>query len=183
MTQRKGNWLQTASGRRYYPLDPRSEDVDIGDIAHALGMQCRFGGHVQRFYSVAEHCVHVASLVPLEHGMCGLLHDATEAYIVDVPRPVKVELTNYKQIENLSWLAICRRFGLSPNMPACVKHADEAMLLVEQRELMQTVATEMLGAVGEIDVSHVNIYGWSPEQAAAQFMKAFHYYRERVHGL
>lgn len=177
--ERIGNWLQTVSGVQYWPLDPQGAEVKIEDIAHSLGMQCRFGGHTRRFYSVAEHCIHVAGLVPLEHGLCGLLHDATEAYVVDVPRPVKLALTNYKEIETANWLVLAQKFNLPVEMPACVKHADEAMLIVEQRELMPAIATDMLGDLGGINPDTVRIRCWSPEVAAAQFLTCFRYYKER----
>jgi hypothetical protein len=58
MTQnRAGDWIQTFSGRRFYPADPRPDDMDIGDVAHALSMVCRFNGHVRFHYSVAQHAV------------------------------------------------------------------------------------------------------------------------------
>lgn len=76
--------MQTFSGALYWPMDPRPEDVNILDIAHSLSMQCRYTGHVSKFYSVAEHSVHVSNIVPKELAMCGLLHDATEAYLTAI---------------------------------------------------------------------------------------------------
>ena len=89
MAARKGDWIQTFTGRAFYVLDPRPEDVDIEDIAHALSMQCRFAGHCREFYSVAQHSVTASWLVPPEDALWGLLHDAAEAYVVDLPRPIK----------------------------------------------------------------------------------------------
>src|SRR4051812_6540197 len=87
--QQKGDWMQTISGKAFFPLDPRPADVDIQDIAHALAFQCRFGGHVKEFYSVAEHSVRVSLICAHEDAKWGLLHDATEAYLSDIVRPVK----------------------------------------------------------------------------------------------
>ena len=56
----RGSWAQTFTGRQFFPLDPDPQDIDIVDIAHSLAMQCRYNGHTDRFYSVAEHCVHVS---------------------------------------------------------------------------------------------------------------------------
>src|SRR5690606_5290032 len=82
---RLGDWMQTFTGRAVYPLDLRPDDIDIQDIAHALSMQCRYAGHTRQFYSVAEHSVHVARWCR-QYGPAaaleGLLHDATEAYLV-----------------------------------------------------------------------------------------------------
>jgi hypothetical protein len=116
--------MSLASGRIYYPLDPRPEDVFIEDIAHSLSMQCRYGGHSRVFYSVAEHSYHLSFLVPEEHALVALLHDATEAYVSDVPRPLKPYLSNYAEIEDRNWAAIAKAFDLPAQLPACVKEAD-----------------------------------------------------------
>ena len=128
--------MQTHSGRQYWPLDPKPDDVDIFDIAHALSNLCRFGGHVSSFYSVAQHSVYVSHNVPLEWRLVALLHDATEAYVVDVPRPLKKFLTNYKEIELLNWFAIAERFYLPLEMPECIHDADNFVLRAEARILM-----------------------------------------------
>jgi hypothetical protein len=136
---RKGDWILTFSGVEFWPIDPRPEDVCIEDIAHALSMQCRYAGHVSQFYSVAEHCVRVAELVPSQDRMWALLHDAAEAYLVDLPRPIKrhSELgTHYRTVENALMRVICERFGLSLDEPAWVTRADQAMLCVEAKALL-----------------------------------------------
>ena len=84
--KRKGDWMQTHSGIQFWPLDPRPEDILIEDIAHALSNQCRFAGHCCFHYSVAQHSVLVSENVPAQDAMWGLLHDAGEAYLVDLPR-------------------------------------------------------------------------------------------------
>ena len=85
----KPGWVQTVTGKAFYPLKPDPSLISIEDIAWALSMQCRFAGHVLHFYSVAEHCVYISNSVPMEDALWGLLHDATEAYLTDVPRPLK----------------------------------------------------------------------------------------------
>lgn len=136
-TDRVGNWMQTYTGRAFWPLDPRPEEVDIEDIAHALSMQGRFAGHADHWYSVAEHSVYVSRFVPPEHALQALLHDASEAYVVDVPRPVKPALTNYREIEDRVWGAIARRFQLPFELHPSIKLADNAVLLAEQRDLLK----------------------------------------------
>src|SRR5258708_302056 len=86
---RRGNWMQTYTGRAYWPADPRAEDVCIEDIAHALSLLCRYTGHCKRFYSVAEHSILISQVVPPEYAFFGLMHDAQEAYINDLARPIK----------------------------------------------------------------------------------------------
>lgn len=139
----RGAWIQTFTGRAFYPLDPRPEDINLLDIAHALSMQCRFTGHLRRFYSVAEHCCRVSVMVKrlggtTEEALWGLLHDASEAYLVDVARPVKHTplMQGYRDAEAGVTKAICQRFGLPPEEPSAVKTADKVMLAIEARDLL-----------------------------------------------
>jgi hypothetical protein len=98
---RVGDWIQTYSGRQFWPLDPRVEDVHLEDIAHALSNVCRYTGHVREFYSVAEHSVHVSWSCEPEDALWGLLHDASEAYLADMARPVKQNMPVYVAAERL----------------------------------------------------------------------------------
>jgi hypothetical protein len=145
---RKGDWIQTFSGVEFYPFDPLPSEILIEDIAHALSMQCRYAGHVRRFYSVAEHCVRVAELLPIEDRLWGLLHDASEAYLVDLPRPIKrhSEIGRlYREAEAVLMESICDRFNLAPVEPDSVGVADKAMLLPRgsRTAAQQHVACEM----------------------------------------
>lgn len=127
-------WIQTSTGRRFYPGDPRAADVDIVDIAHALSQICRFNGHSRLFYSVAEHCVNVCEEVQdPKLKLHALLHDAHEAYIGDVTSPVKrlPEMRQYKLLEQRLWAVIAERFGLSLTWPPEVKRADLQLLADE----------------------------------------------------
>lgn len=139
--ERRGDWIQTFTGIEFYPLDPKPEEILIEDIAHALSMQCRYAGHVREFYSVAEHSVRVAEIVPPKYRLWGLLHDASEAYLIDLPRPVKrySDIGRlYREAEDSLMIAICERFGLTweDPMPAPVERADKAMLWVESQALL-----------------------------------------------
>lgn len=139
---RHGNFMQTYSGRKFWPLDPRAEDVCIQDIAHSLAMQCRYAGHCIRFYSVAEHSVLIARWL-LDEGcgsdvaLCGLLHDATEAYLVDLPRPVKSDMPRYKAAEARVWCAIADAFHIPEYVPAIVHEADNRILADEVAQNMR----------------------------------------------
>lgn len=135
---RIGDWLQTWRGVQFYPLDPRPEDILIEDIAHALARQCRFSGHTRVTYSVAEHSVRVSQIVPAEDALWGLLHDASEAYLVDLPRPLKrlPEFARYRLAEADLMVVICDRFGLRHIEPESVREADAVLLATEARDLM-----------------------------------------------
>lgn len=136
MKDRKGNWMQTYSGGQFWPLDPHPEDINIADIAHALARLCRFAGHCTSFYSVAQHSVLVSYITGPENALWGLLHDASEAYVVDVPRPLKLLLPNYTAIEDGVQRAIAEAFGLPWPLPAEVKRADNQILADEAAQLM-----------------------------------------------
>lgn len=131
-------WIRTYRGGVFHILDPKPDEIDIVDIAHALSMTCRFTGHVRNFYSVAEHCLRVSELVPEHHRLWALLHDASEAFIADVSSPAKqlAEFKPYRTLEAKIERAIFERFGLFGGRPASVKEADVVMLSTEARDLM-----------------------------------------------
>lgn len=163
----RGDWMQLYSGARFYPMDPQPGEVSYIDIAHALGLLCRYGGHVDRFYSVAEHCVLMSEAVAPEHALAALLHDATEAYVVDVPRPLKRYLPDYKEIEQRVWFAIARRFSLELELPAEVKLADTRILLTERDTLMKN--TRYSWAQEDMEPLPVKVTGWGPRHAERNY--------------
>jgi hypothetical protein len=168
--RRHGDWIQTYTGRQFWPMDPRADEIYIEDVAHALSMACRYAGHCRRFYSVAEHCVLMARQVAPEHRLWALLHDASEAYLTDVPRPVKPFLPGYREAEDRLMGAICERFGLTPGMPAEVKRVDSAILNDERAQNMchsrfdWSIDPTPLG---------VTLQFWEPAEAERQFLAAF----------
>jgi uncharacterized protein len=134
--RRIGDWMQTFTGRKFWPLDPRAEEVCIEDIAHALAMKCRYTGHCREFYSVAQHSVLVSYMVPTQDALWGLLHDAGEAYLPDVARPIKRDLKGFDEIEARVMAAVCARFGMELEQPQSVSLADYVILGQEKRDLM-----------------------------------------------
>ena len=131
--------MQTASGRQFWPLDPRPEEIVIEDIAHALALQCRFAGHCREPYSVAQHSVLVSRACDPRDALWGLLHDASEAYLQDMIRPLKRSpgfADRYLEAEVRLQAVICDRFGLPCEEPASVHRADVAVLLAEARDLL-----------------------------------------------
>lgn len=113
---RVGDWMCTFHGHKVYPLDPRPEEVCMIDIAHSLSMQCRYSGMTSKFYSVAEHCLLMA-LTARQVGytpqiqLAMLVHDAAEAYLSDVIRPIKHSMPEYKAHETAMYAAIHERFA------------------------------------------------------------------------
>lgn len=105
--------IRTFTGIYMNVFEPTPEMICIEDIAHSLSMQCRFGGHLPEFYSVAEHSWHCSLMVANEHKLAALLHDASEAYLLDIPRPIKHRLNNYKKIEDNLMNIIAKNLGLN----------------------------------------------------------------------
>lgn len=168
------NWMQTASGRRFYIFRPTADMVHVEDIAAQCGNLCRFTGAVRKFYSVAQHCVLVSHLVPAEHALWGLFHDASEAYVNDINRPTKRGLPQYREMEQRILVAICDRFGLPREEPPCVKDADRMMLAIEARDLMPNPTLWSL-AYGEIQpIQGIKIDPLPPEEAARAFLNRYY---------
>lgn len=164
-------WILTQSGMRFWPLDPRADEVHIQDIAHALSRLCRFAGHVvPAIYSVAQHSVLVSHACHPDDALWGLLHDATEAYLVDVPSPVKraPALAAYRAAERRLELVVAEAFGLPPAMPASVHVADARLLATEKRDLRSHAD----GLPGATPLAK-RIEPWPSELARERFLDRF----------
>jgi len=169
--------FQTYTGREIRPAHPRVEDFDIEDIAHGLAHACRFAGQVRTFYSVAQHSVLVSHAMPRPLALWGLLHDASEAYISDVPAPVKVldALAGYRAIEALLQRTVYQAFGLSGDEPAELKQADLALRVLEARALMPVDAALRIEAAEPrgLALPPFTISPWTSVAAKAAFLKRF----------
>ena len=172
--ERRGDWMQTYTGRKFWPLDPREEDIDPADIAHALSLICRFGGHARRFYSVAEHCVLLSYAVAPEHALWALLHDAAEAYVGDMVRPLKRSMPDYRDAEDAVLMSIALRFGLpwdvkNPHrFPAEVADADNRILRNERGALL--TPTGHYWPTDDLEPLPIQIVGWQPEFAEVCYL-------------
>lgn len=169
-------WIQTYSGGKFHILDPRQDEINIVDIGHALSMMCRFTGHVRRFYSVAEHCWHASHIVPAEDALWALMHDASEAYIADINRPLKHFTPvgpSYMKVEDKVMKAICKKFGMDPEQPASVHKADGMMLYAEKEQLMPPMSWETKWTADE-EPAQVKIRCWKSEIAEAAFLSRFY---------
>lgn len=131
-----GTTMQTYTGKLIDLQKFTVDDVRLPDIAHALACINRYTGHTKVPYSVAQHSVMVSRLCGDEHALWGLMHDASEAYLGDVARPLKVMLPQYVTLEHSVQRAIAQAFGLSWPIPPAVKVADNRALIAEKRVLM-----------------------------------------------
>lgn len=173
-------FIETFTGESFHPLNPTQGSIWIEDIAHHLSNQCRFSGATRVHYSVAEHSVRV-SLLLKEWGededvqFWGLMHDASEAYLVDLPTPLKQNSAIgeiYRVAEKRLMREICTRFSMNEVQPARVTLADAVLLATEVRDLMPGEPAHweklMVRPHGSV------IVPWSQKDAEAVFLSRFH---------
>ena len=173
-SDRKGDWMQTFSGRRFYPADPRTEDVSIDGIAHALSHMNRFNGHTRWPYSVAAHSVFAWEFAPTGFKLEALLHDASEAYICDLARPIKRMLVDYQHMEKQVDAIIRSKFGLPAKMSVVVKYIDWRLLVTEADQLMGDGAEKWWVKEGYPPPFYVTLTHEPPHVVKAKFLRAFH---------
>lgn len=176
------DWIMTSTGRVFYPLSPNAADVEIRDIAHALAAVNRFNGHTREPYSVAQHSV----LVSMEYddgdpdrALAALLHDASEAYLCDVPRPLKLSpaFGPYRLAEQRLQQVIFDKFGLAevagdPVFTLHLKNVDRRMLRTEQAQLMPPPA---IGEVrDDVETLPLQLSPWTALNAELAFLIRFH---------
>jgi hypothetical protein len=184
----QNNLIRTYTGLAFWPLDPRPAEVCIEDIAHHLSLECRFTGATYCHYSVADHSLRVSKLAEQmaikaigcgqrrihyarEVALWGLLHDASEAYLKDLPRPLKHSSgigPIYRGAEEAVMQAVTDRFGLIAPEPAIVKEADDILLNTEKRDLM-TGCVERMG----LNRMPETIYPLTPQEAETEFLRRF----------
>lgn len=175
------NWFPTFTGVKFYPTDPILDDIRIEDIAHALSQQCRFAGHCNRFYSVAQHSLLVATYASEDIKLEALLHDAAEAYCQDLIRPIKhePELVGYREICERLDRAIQDRFNLRDfNRIPEIKILDNRALMTERRDLYSPELRDLYDWQVEEKPFDEWILPISPSVARQNFITAFSkYYR------
>ena len=175
--------MVTHSGLKFHLLQPDPDNVCIDDIAVSLSRQCRFNGHGNRFYSIAEHCCHVCDYLlgqyGKDHGLCGLLHDAGEAYIGDITTPLKRLLPRVSEIEEHIMEVVYERFNLYPGKVGrrFIKQADAAMLLIEAEALgMDTRDWNVVASPGVSP--RCKIFGWDEVMSREMFLCRFNVLRD-----
>ena len=129
------NCIRTFTGKYFNIVEPTLDMICIEDIAHSLSMQCRFAGHLPEFYSVAQHCIQCVKFVREEHKLAALLHDASEAYLLDIPKPFKHLISNYELLEDRIMNLIAQKFGFKYPLSDEIKKVDFFMLELEWKSL------------------------------------------------
>lgn len=181
-------WLQTYSGKAYVIADPDPDQICLEDIARALSNQCRFAGHSRYFYSVAEHSVHVCNRVreileigsAINHSDLGdedrlivaaaLLHDASEAYLLDIPRPLKIEdgMSFYRGMHAKTMTLILEKYGLPTEKLDIIKQADNELLSTEKKQIMAPAPRDWGPMANPLPLT---LNCWNPERAHLIFLE------------
>lgn len=171
-----GNWIRTVTGGRFDLTSPTPDMVDIEEIAYALSLINRYTGHTRRPLNVAEHSVLMSRVVPKEHAFAALLHDAPEAYIGDISRPLKLEIGPIiKVIEARVEAVVAEAFGLEAGFSQreAIKDADSRMIVTEARQLLPG-GTEGWGfGLDEMEPFDMEIECWTPLKARGEFITRF----------
>jgi len=167
-------WTQMYTGIAFELLNPVVRDIYMQDIAQSLSLQCRYCGHVDRFYSVAEHCVFMSHRVSPLAAPYALLHDAAETYTSDLPSPIKRNVTGYKEIEDPIMLVVLAAFNLpepSKEIEDEVHIADIRMLLTERRDFMKEPPRPWGGDTENHEPYEEKLTGWVDVVAKCEYIK------------
>lgn len=164
------DWIETYTGKKFYPQRPEPNDIDIVDVAHSLSNKCRYSGATYRFYSVAQHSVHVCEFTPEPFKLEALLHDAAETYFPDIPRPLKPFLPKAREYEEEIHRAVTARFNLEYPLPTIIKDIDQEIVIDEARCLLHTGGTDWRdGRTGFAKA----IIPWEPRDAERAFLDMY----------
>jgi hypothetical protein len=178
------SWICTWTGRQVYPLDPKPDQICLEDIAHGLAHKCRYNGQ-SLFYSVAEHCVHMADwclwgpkgadykLLALQ----ALMHDAAEAYLPDVTSPIKVLFPDFERHEEKLLAVIFEALGIPrihPSAAKVIKSIDKRIILNERARVLPNHNPEVKWPVEHlVPLQHTQIFCWPPDEALDNFMNRY----------
>lgn len=168
----RADWMQTYTGKQFFPRAPEADKIDIEDIAHALSNLCRFCGHSQFYYSVAQHSVLVSKIVDKSIALESLMHDAAEAYTGDLIRPIKKSVLDWNELEDDILRAICQKFNLRYDVMRGpdVKRADDILLATEKRDVMGPAPAEWMVLPEPMEA---RITAMGPTNARLLFLERF----------
>ena len=158
-----GRSIRTISGQYVNVFEPNPDTLLISDIAHALSNQCRFGGHLPRFYSVAQHSLLCYSIANEDEKYDALMHDASEAYLLDFPKPIKMEIAQYNEIEHKLMLVLAEKFNFNYPKSSEVERVDIHLLKWEWESIM----------LDGINKLYPPIDCMTPLEAKTEFLRTF----------
>lgn len=164
--------INSVSGKEVNLIDPLPDMICIKDIANSLGFQCRFAGHVKRFYSVAQHSVFVAALAPDHLKKNALLHDAAEAYLQDISAPLKyIWGPAYKVLEDRFMKTIALKYDLDPELFKEVKPHDVRAIEIEHAAFQCDKMHEWQAECLTLQLP-TSVFG--PDHSVSYFLSAFY---------
>lgn len=167
--------IQTYVGEMFDIFNPIREQIHLKDISHALSMLCRYGGHSRTFYSVAEHSFlmaqHFEERREYDLARAALLHDASEAYMGDLVRPIKLRMPEYRKAEDVLLFHILSKFGIPPEIPFAVKEADLRICNDERAALMHE--RPWSPSIDDLPALGVDVNGWFPIEAEQNYLDLF----------
>ncbi len=177
------DWIQTYTGKKFFPLDPDPDLICIEDIAHSLAMQCRYNGHTKTFYSVAQHSVLLGHhFTDPGIQLAALLHDASEAYLSDIPRPIKhlPEFAFYREAEDSLQRMIIRKFGVELNVAEwkLIKLYDREMIVQEAPQLMAPLHPDW--TIFKRTRDEIPLFSWTPEVSETIFLSRFYHLQDKL---
>jgi uncharacterized protein len=181
----KDNFIALLSGAKMNYHYPERSDVTIEDMASALSNNCRFSGHLPRFYSIAQHLVNTSRIVPAEVAFTALMHDTAEAFTNDLPTPLKWEFPVFKELEGKIESAMSKRFGFEFPYPKEVKEADTIMLILEKFYVKEDFTIwpnyeEWTQEMVEPYRQLVDLDSWQPRRAKREFLERFEELKNNV---
>ena len=171
------NTILLHSGNYFDFANLKESRLSIEDIAHGLSNTCRFSGHCNRFYSVAEHCFFMSYYVPLEYAECALLHDASESVLTDIPKPLKNMLPDYVKCEMELEAAIAEQYDIPFPYPPEIKTADRRMLITERNQLFPEYIRKD-NVWDNIEPFDLKIYCYNPETIKNLFLDRYYQLKE-----
>lgn len=179
------NYVTLISGALFDPFRPNPKLIDIQDIAWSLSMQCRYNGHVKRYYSVAEHSIYVVSLVKqmnpdisYRKQLQALMHDSTETYLGDMVKPVKIMFSLFNRVEDKLWVNICMKFDMDVEWSKELKYCD-AQAAVSEMETLTSRKASHTWTEG-ITPSQAPLPHLTQEEAYSEFIKLYNYLAEQA---
>jgi uncharacterized protein len=178
VSEEKYGYITLKGGAKLDLFNPDPNVMTIEVIAHGLSNLCRFCGQINTFYSVAQHSVLVASNVPWKDAFVGLMHDATEAFCADLPKPIKQIMPEYEELEGRMWKALCDRYPLPAELPSSVHKMDIILAITEARDLLPGNDLNRLNP--DVTPLTETIKPWPPHKAKKEFLITYELMREWV---
>ena len=183
---RAAQFIETYTGRPFYPLNPRQEDISIIDIAHGLSLQCRYGGQISDFYSVAEHSVLLAMYAEEElHAsvldcLQILMHDAPEAFMTDIPRPVKQYMPEYREWDHGINEAIRKWLSLEGIKTPDFQDEIDSRIIIDERAQLKSDSGLDWGH--NLKPLGLEMQKWHPRRAEIEFLMRYTAYTNSLFG-